>query len=177
MREKTSFVLIVATSARTSPRSQGPVSGTARGHVLHSPERLSRRRFALGHSRTGGLITARCWLRSVDDNDRAGGVMDALLAHRAEQDVGEAAVPARPYDQEIIRGDSADQDFGGGALDHLSVDESKIMVEAELLDVAGLEQHDDLIGRSASDPAGRSFADIVQEDFHASTPSGPLLKW
>ena len=59
----------------------------------------------------------------------------------------------------------------------LAVDESKIVVEAELLDVAGLEQHDDRIGRSASDPAGRSFADIVEEDFHASTLSGPLLKW
>jgi hypothetical protein len=56
----------------------------------------------------------------VDDDDWALGVMDALLADRAEQEAGEPAVPARSDDQEIARGSGLDEDFGGGPLDDLA---------------------------------------------------------
>jgi len=48
--------------------------------------------------------------------------MDALLADRAEQEAGEAAVPARSDDEEVAGGRCLDEHLRGGTLDYLAFD-------------------------------------------------------
>jgi hypothetical protein len=58
----------------------------------------------------------------VDDNDRTLRMMDALLADRAEQEAGEAAVSARSDDEEVAGGRCFDEHFRCGSLDYLAFD-------------------------------------------------------
>lgn len=48
--------------------------------------------------------------------------MGALLADRAEKQPGEAAVPSRPDDQEIVLSDRADEHVAGVAVDDPALD-------------------------------------------------------
>ena len=58
----------------------------------------------------------------MHDDHRTRSVMDALLAHRSEQEAGETPMPARSHHQEVPRGRSADEYLGRAAVDDLTLD-------------------------------------------------------
>jgi hypothetical protein len=70
----------------------------------------------------------------VDDDDRALRVMDTLLADRAEQKAGEASMPTRSDDEEVVRGRCLDEHFRSGPLDHLVFDFDACALDSEVGD-------------------------------------------
>jgi hypothetical protein len=97
----------------------------------------------------------------VDDDDWALGVMDALLADRAEQEAREPTVPARTDNEEIVRGSSLDEDFRGGPLRYLALDFDAFGFGSDVGDCP-FEQ---VFGRSVAAPVGVAFdaaADVAE---------------
>src|SRR6476469_1377607 len=78
-----------------------------------------------GMERRSQRFTAQSTLRSVrgpNNNHRANGMMDSLLADRTEKQPSELAMSPRPNDQQVISAGGVDQNLRARPLHHAPLD-------------------------------------------------------
>jgi hypothetical protein len=89
---------------RTSARRRRPPRVVRESGVRHGPGPARSGPIGLGELVAVG-VQRRTRLGGVHDDDRAGGVVDALVADGAEQEPGKPAVTAGAHHQQITLGD------------------------------------------------------------------------
>ena len=79
------------------------------------------------------LFAASSWSGVMrNDDNRTGGVLDALLADRAKQEAGEASVASRPDNQKIVVVDSSDEHLGRRTIEEQAIDPVDLIVSCDL---------------------------------------------